>query len=333
MARIKCGNNSVTQSKPQQTAKRHHYIPEFYQKKWINGEKGQLFVYQRHNGHVHCRRKSPGATGYVERLYTMDEVSPEEAQIIETEYMSPVDSLAANARDALIDRRPLTRKERGAWVQFILSLMMRMPEELALYKTSYRGQFLKYRPLLENHYLEARESGQPESYDEYLKQIGPGGIEKQMMRLFLQMITNEKLAAQVSNMVWTAIDMRKANYKLMTSDRPLVIPYGLGQDHAYIAMPLSPETLFVAVNDKEIALRQMAEAGLSKLAAHVNTHVVGNAHKYVYAYDKTQTRFVDNRMGNLPRWSLVQRMLDKFERDEARVSASNLQANRMPDMD
>lgn len=322
----KSSEKNVTQSKPQQPPQRHHYIPEFYQRKWTSGKNGQLFVFQRHNGRVHCRLKSPAATGYVERLYAMNDVPPEEAQVIETQYMSPVDSLAATARDRLLDRRQLTTKERGAWVQFILSLLMRTPEELTLYKALYRKQAEKYRYLLEHQYLKTRGEHDPETYAEHLQQIGPGGIEKKMMKLFLQMTSNEKLGLRINSMSWVAIDMRKADYELMTSDRPLVIPYGLGRDHAYIAMPISPDTLFLAINKEEIVMRQIAEVGFSELTTHINSAVVGNACKYVYAYDKSQARFIENRFGELPRWSLVQRMMERFERDEAREPASGLAA-------
>ena len=247
----------------------------------------------------------------------MKDLPPQEAQMIETDYMSPVDNLAALARDALLARRQLTRPERGAWVQFIMSLWLRTPEELDLYKNSFRQQFEFYKPQLDAQYLHKRSIQDPATYDDYLNSIGGGGREKEMMHLFLSMMTNERLCKLIDEMSWIALDVSKSSHKLMTSDRPVVSPYGLGRRDAYIAIPISPDTLFVAMRDERMIMDQMGQRGFSGVVYDINAAVVGQSYKFVYALDASQTRFVDNRMSKLPRWSLIERMTLKFRRDEA----------------
>lgn len=101
----------VTQSKPQNPPKRHHYIPEFYQRKWTID--GKLVVFQKHYERLRAQRKAPGATGYVKLLYALQNLSPQEAQLIEENYMRPLDNLAALARDSLLARRQLKQIGRA----------------------------------------------------------------------------------------------------------------------------------------------------------------------------------------------------------------------------
>lgn len=309
----------MTQLKPQNPPRKHHYIPEFYQKKWAAD--GKLVVFQKHYGRVRAQRKAPGATGYVKLLYAMQSLPPQKAQLIEEEYMRPVDNLAALARDALLARQHLKRQERGAWVQFIISLLLRTPEELELYNTTYSQQFERYKPELAARYLQRRSSEDPATYDEYLISIGSEGREKEMMYLFLTMMANEDVGKVINDMSWIALDVSKSPHKLMTSDRPIVMPYGLGRRDAYIAMPISPNTLFVAMRDERLLLGQMTQRGLGGVVTDINAAVVGQAYKFVYAVDESQARFVENRMAKLPRWSLIDKMIKKSERDEAAQAA------------
>jgi len=304
----------MTQSKPQNPPKKHHYIPEFYQKKWALEDK--IIVFMRHNGIVRARKKSPASTGYVELLYSMNELPKSEVQMIEAEYMSPVDSLAALARDALIAQRPLTSRERLSWVQFMMSLQLRTPEEIALFKESYREQGERLKSARSEQYLQGRVEGDPETFDDYLRMIGPAGIEKAMMHLFLQMMSNKNIATIMNGMRWTSINVKSASHKLMTSDRPLVMPYGLGRADAYIAMPLSPDKLFLATKKNDLIESEMKRRGSNGIVADINAAVVGQSYKYVYAADDSQLRFVQNRMAKLPRYSLIQRLLNKFEKDD-----------------
>ena len=243
--------------------------------------------------------------------------------MIEQNYMQPVDGLAAVARDALLARRQLTRKERGAWVQFMMSLLLRTPEDVELYKSLYKIEFERCKPELAARYQQQRLSGSPETYDEYLISIGLEGREKNMMHMFLRMMTNENVGKLIDGMSWIALDVRSSSNSLMTSDRPIVMPYGLGRMDAYIAMPISPDTLFIAMRDEQLILGQMSKRGFAGVVADINAAVVGQAYRFVYAVDKTQARFVENRMARLPRWSLVDRMMKRFERDEA-VQAESL---------
>jgi len=164
--------------------------------------------------------------------------------------------------------------------------------------------------------LQRRSSKDPANYDEYLISIGSEGREKEMMHLFLKMMANENLGNLIDDMSWIALDVSKSPHTLMSSDRPVVMPYGLRRRDAYIAMPISPDTLFVAMRDERLLLGQMTRRGFGGVVTDINVAVVGQAYKFVYAVDESQARFVENRMAKLPRWSLIGKMVKKFERDQ-----------------
>src|SRR6266702_584623 len=110
---------------------KHHHLPVFYLKRWT-GEDGQLCQFSRPHQEIVSHRRYPAQTGYVERLYELPGLPPAEAQRIEQGFMQRVDSLAAQALAMLEnDESRITpnSKLRSAWSRFIMSLLMRTPED------------------------------------------------------------------------------------------------------------------------------------------------------------------------------------------------------------
>lgn len=64
----------------------HHYLPVFYLRQWCDAN-GKVVHYYRPYKDIVASPIAPDNTGYEPRLYTLHGYPPEEAQVIETEFM------------------------------------------------------------------------------------------------------------------------------------------------------------------------------------------------------------------------------------------------------
>jgi hypothetical protein len=100
--------------------------------------------------------------------------------------------------------------------------------------------------------------------------------------LMLQdIIDNERVGPTVFGMNWSRVSVGRSNVPLLTSDRPLDMPIGLGQKNAYIALPIGPYDLFVAANDPDIA-KAASEENPTSPVKKMNFAVVRRARLFVW---------------------------------------------------
>jgi hypothetical protein len=75
---------------------------------------------------------------------------------------------------------------------------------------------------------------------------------------------------------------------------------GLMQPDGHIALPISPHAIFLAYRSDDF-FRQIAALSQQTLANITNDYVAKQAINFVYAFDESQTRFVQNRFGTRQR--------------------------------
>lgn len=101
---------------------------------------------------------SPQVSGGEDLQYTDPSAPAEGTQAMENGFMSPLDSLASEALAALETGNPAIRKDSrlwSAWLRFLMSLMMRMPDHLETLTTGLAQDWARQMPELEATY-EAR---------------------------------------------------------------------------------------------------------------------------------------------------------------------------------
>jgi hypothetical protein len=133
---------------PAQQSIRHHYIPVFYLKRWCDAD-GRLCEYSRPYKDFYTKRIYPVQSGFVDRLYEIKGVPEAMAQVVEDEFMKPVDSLAAISLTMLesgSDRIRNESKYRSAWSLFLMTLLMRMPEDLEVLAQALADDWKKEFP-------------------------------------------------------------------------------------------------------------------------------------------------------------------------------------------
>jgi len=289
---------------------KHHHLPVFYLNRWT-GEDGRLCEFSRPYKDIVPKRRHPEETGYVKRLYEMPWATPNEAQRIEQEFMQPADSLAADALMMLEKDDPRLLREskpRSAWSRFIMSLLMRTPEDSAALKSGIAIEWARSIPELKDKYASMRGQDDPLTVEEFLALHFPNESERIAMSLAPKLMDHRKVGELLNNMRWLVVRINSEAGEFLTSDRPIVMTTTLKEENAYLFLPIGPKTLFVAVNDFETQKRIEARDPAERVEV-INRYVAGHAVKYVYARDDTALDYVREHMGANPRTSLIEQLV------------------------
>jgi hypothetical protein len=99
-------------------------------------------------------------------------------------------------------------------------------------------------------------------------------------------------------MRWTCVDLSQSPITLLTSDRPIVMPFGLDDPKAYLALPMGPRHLFVAAYGDQYAKALRARHG--KIVKIINKEVVRQAREMVWDTDDANIEFVRKHIGKAP---------------------------------
>jgi Protein of unknown function (DUF4238) len=290
---------------------KHHYLPVFYLRRWASQD-GRLYEFSRPHKEVVARRKYPGQTAYVERLYEMPGLPPVKAQQIEQGFMQLLDSQAAEALKALDNDDPRIKTDsrlRSAWSRFIMSLLLRAPNDIAALKAGVMEEWLRAIPDLEALYASRRSPEDPPTFFEYFATLSPDEVARWAISLAPKLIDHSGIGAILNNMRWLVVRISSEVGEFITSDRPVVMSWTLAEEHAYLFLPIGPKTLFVAVNDK--ATQKLVEARSPAERVDVtNQFVAGRAINYVYSLNNAPLNLVRKHMGTEQRKSLMGRLAE-----------------------
>ena len=295
---------------------KHHYLPVFYLNRWT-GADGRLCQFSRPHKNIVAHRKHPAQTGYVERLYELPGLPSENAQRIEQGFMQSLDSLAADALAMLEKDDPtITResKPRSAWSRFIMSLLMRTPEDIAALKKGIADEWMRNIPQLEAKYAAKRGPNDPATLEEFLARADSENVERWAMSLAPHLIDHRKIGELLNNMRWLVRRIASDAGEFLTSDRPVVMSSTLTEQNTFLFVPIGPKAMFVAVNDVETQ-RMVEERDPAEQVEAINRFVAGRAIKYVYARDDSALQYVRQHMGTRPRKTLMEQLAERHIRN------------------
>lgn len=306
---------AVIRSQPMNPTK-HHYIPAFYTKRWTHN--GELCEFQKHNNRVKPKRKNPAATGWVHRLYEIKGYPDETAQQIETKFFRIVDDQASKCLERMEaegNRIEWTTKLKSSWTRFMLSLILRCPEDINELEKQIFSEYRKTDTYFEEKYSElirdmkqyGDTSSLPESLHDYLKDVSNSRISFFMFKVMRSLIDNPVIGTRINNMRWSIETTPESCPELITSDRPIVMTGPLESDTSSIVVAIGPHKVFIARNQKlptEILLRESKK----QFVLNYNRSVVGAAMKYVYATDDTKLSFVQKHFGKNRTPGLIQKL-------------------------
>ena len=259
-------------------AGKHHFVPVFYLKQWA-GDDERICEYRRRYHGVLPKRVFPDATGYVHGLYSVPGLPAKDAQYVERRFMSRIDNDAALALEWILDETKLVEtlpdQLKIRWAQFVYSMTFRAPNVIERMQRTMDGQ------------------------------VATGVIKQPKIpftpaEVFPSMLTSKFAIGELVSMRWTICTLNPPSRFLLTSDRPIIMTNGVMHDEGHIALPISPRAFFLAYRSDNF-FRQVAALTQQALAEAINDQVAKQAINFVYAFDDSQTRFVQNRFGTRQR--------------------------------
>lgn len=257
---------------------KHHYIPVFYLREWVDS-KNRLVEFSRPTGkEVKARETAPTGTGYVRGLYRMDHLTGEAAEAFERYFFSMVDNLAKDGLDILMSRKPppWTDRTRSAWSRFVVGMLFRNPERIAATRR-YIEDFTLANYEAGKLVYEAQKSEEDPDYLEYIVR----SVAFSTIDWTKGMLEDSKIGQHLNNMYWAVRDVSDSGLKLFTSDRPVVMTNGLAYDWSNLVMPISPTKAFMACNHAQ-RMNDLKAMRSTEFVSLCNTKVLRYAQKYAW---------------------------------------------------
>lgn len=285
------------------STQKQHYVPQFYLKRW--SVDGKLTEFSRPNPNsreVKPHRKPPKGTAYREGAYDFEGLPPEKRHHLEKVFFRFVDGKAADAL-ALMETGSgaWTVELRQAWVMFLLSLIMRHPDDIAAFKSVYVRDFRQATGRDEEVYLAVRTESDPPTAEEYFATVGRAFLQNMALNNVPKLLQHDRSVTELMKMHWSVAAPHRDGY-FLTSDRPTVRTF-LGTERSHWLVPIGPQRLFVAARTPALA------NGIHKAVAgngwkEVNRQVVRQAVALGFANDDRHLPFFQKHLAAATRPSV-----------------------------
>jgi hypothetical protein len=290
----------------------HHFIPAFYLKQWVDGS-GKLVEYSRKGGKFIPKPVGPRSTGFERDLYAFPELPAATAQYMEQAFFAYADQKASDALDLHlgVSSQQWTPELLSAWSRFVIGIHLRHPDAMPEMRSATEKIWSASGKDYQARYQAVRKPGDPATFDEYLALRDPLTPIKMQVNLIVKALDNEVVGAHINQMEWATIDVSRALERLLTSDRPVQI-FNLKEPNGVLSIPISPTTIFAAVNDPG-TLDKLRAANPNKIVADVNDFTVSRARRFVWACDSSQEQYVADQMSTKLEPTPLLPNIDKYQ--------------------
>lgn len=287
--------------------KRHHYLPEFYQKPWM-GDDNKVTVYRRrHAGKLDIQRKARKAVGWETELYAdLSEQEPGRRQRIERVFLKKVDDLASQALIEMLETGapPVDQKRASAWARFLMSLLHRHPARIALLRQMVELNMDEITASVRDDYPSLKGEDDPDTFEEYIAQSASKLQDVVLAKLVPMIIDSKNVGNALLEMTWGVGISKGTRFHFLTSDRPLMTSSGLGNKDSFLVLPIAPDAYFIAAKRVE-TIDTFRASHADDVIAGVNHAVCLQAEHFVLSHDEGQTRFIGNRLGGSPQHPIL----------------------------
>ncbi len=286
-----------------QVSTRHHYIPEFYLKRWCCSD-GYLTQFSKPFGDlVKPHRRFPSETGFVKKLYMLEGVPRDRSALLEENFFKPIDDRAAVVlRKIESGQNSFDGEERVAWTQFIVSLLFRHPEGIAAVKSRLHDTLVITSPSAEWRWHRQRKPEEPSTLRAAMRrdiERDPAQVQRQALKIVADLAASERIGSLIAKMWWGTFQLPLGAGIMFSSDRPVLKFGGLGDSGCHIFMPIGPRRVFWAANSRDMSNTIMIRS-FARIVSLVNESIVRRAVRYVYATTDTRLAYVQENMGAEP---------------------------------
>ena len=216
--------------------------------------------------------------------------------------------MLSTCSSAVVTTRRGIRTVDPPGLRFVLSLLLRCPEDIALFREWWHADFGQTDEAAEARYRAAREDGDPETFAEFLESQPLSLKERYQYEVLFSLIDHAKVGGEMNDMHWRVLQTPAEAPTLLTSDRPILRTSNIKGPQGHTVLPIGPRLLFIASPDADF-LKQVLKADQVGLAKEVNRQVVEGATRFVYGVDDKQIRFVQNCFGKTPQPRLMESLI------------------------
>ncbi|WP_209790942.1 DUF4238 domain-containing protein [Ensifer adhaerens] len=286
----------------------HHYIPIFYSKRWASGSPAMLTRYALWRpGIVAVDRKAPKGVGWEPNGYSFDGFTGDDAEVVETDLMKPKDGAASGVLGRLEKHGASgswNNDDRYAWTWFIVSLLVRGPEDVQSAKRNISVEWAnpdqrmeaRYQKLL-TEFPTMRDSAHP-TLKEYIASMGEDYGKRLGVKIMAHVTEQKEISFAIANMQW---EVRRISgiRSLLTSDRPVRRDYPFKSKNTLVTIPIGPKAVFLAAHSQQVIERAF-RGGDSEFVRRNNLHVVRQARQFVFASDAGNREWVTKNIAKEP---------------------------------
>lgn len=218
---------------------------------------------------------------------------------VEQRFFQIVDDTAAKALDQLKLRGHYgewSDDRRSGWSRFMLSLMLRCPEDVEAFREWRHSDFLHTDEAMEERYAEQRLPEDAVTFAAYLAEQPLAEVERHQFDIFISTIDHVNVGGEMNQMHWRVLEARAQAPSDLTSDRPIIRTSNISGEEGHVAQPIGPRLLFIASPHPDF-LDRVLRADAIGLVKEVNRQVVEGAQRFVSGSDESQARFIQNRFG------------------------------------
>ena len=271
----------------------HHYIPRFFLRPWC-GTDGKLTCFSMKHERLCVDRYTPAQVAKQAYLYSLQGVSAEQAQVIETDILSPIDDAAAPIHKILLNDTTLnlTNKQREEWGRFLLSLRARTPQIITTFREKGRQNIID--EFLRNpEEFEAIKGTLPHaSLLDLVNEKLPALVDNfGLANVFPQVLLESEILPHFLALNWHVLDFSRECYRLLLADNPVFI-HGNKDDVWLWVLPISPTRAFIAANRPLNKLRDPVK--------EANASALRQSATYIYADGDEAQRFVERNWKTSP---------------------------------
>lgn len=272
-----------------------HFVPQFLLREWHSAPDSMLSAFQSIGGVLLHKRATARTVGFQRHLYSSTNSAGEHDTTLEREFMGPmVDQPAAIAHRQILEGgvTSLDPEQRGYWAQFLISLMLRTPDMIAMVRERARETFNR---ILDDDPDFMREQYPDMTSREVVEKHVPWVYSELAMGALPMLIQSDLLLAGVTKGQWATRTLSaRCRFDLVIADRPLIY-HGTMETSFLMVVPLSPRTLFAASNNV-MTWRNLSRLTDDVLARKLNLDSVTGAARYVFASDDRHSPFIGKHL-------------------------------------
>ena len=280
---------------------RHHFVPRFLLRSWA-GPDNCLEYIRIDKPELWSRRSPPRSVAWEADLYAMKNSrrSDVDPQAIETEFLKHIDNRAAIAREELISPSSsrLSPEKSRDWILFLMSLRVRQPNAV----TYIRHEGLMIADALNEspeEYTALAGPSDPSTLSGWVRKNLPGYIEDFGISQLPALVTSQDVLDTMWRMKHqSVVDLTRGAEYLLLSDNPCIFVHGLDHPEFTLALPLSPNMVFIA-SRSDRAITNLQSRTADTLVTAINQSSIQQAHAQLYASDKSLHPFIQDYLAKI----------------------------------